>query len=148
MTWYNPILDTTCIHPNSLLRERTGNCITIIHINTKTSSIAIEIKNYYLTLLFLFQQVFVELYHLCQPIFQVYLYQLLIYFKKTISLSTCQSHSDNKSNIWSIGSYMVLCSRTMTPLRQNKEGCDQDDNMLKSVCSARDSGWIMLVDWD
>ena len=71
-------LYTTYIQPNYLSGDRIGNFVAIIHIHTKTSSIDIKIKNHYLTLLFIFKQVFVELYHLYQPIFQGYLAQLLI----------------------------------------------------------------------
>ena len=73
-----PILEATHIHPDYISGERTGNCITIIHIHTKTSIITIKIKNHELNLLFLFQQVCVELYHLYQSIFQGYLAQMLI----------------------------------------------------------------------
>ena len=42
----------------------------------------------------------------------------------------CHAHSDAQSNIGAISSYTGLCSRTMTPLYQNKLGIDQDENTL------------------
>ena len=133
-----PILDTIRICPNSLSGERTGNCIPIILILTKTSSIAIKIKKYYLTLSFIIQQVCLELYHVYHSRFQGYLDQLLIYVKKSISLSSCQAHLATQSNIGSIISYRVLCSRTMTPCTKTKEEVLKMRTQYKGVRKKQD----------